>query len=332
MTGILPIKKDGSQSAISEFDEFSMLAPEEFEPYFGFNESEVQALCKQSGADFPMIKRWYDGYSFDTGKSIYNPNSVMQAIRTKKIRSFWQQSAAADSLLTYINMDYDGLGKAAVELIAGNRIPINVKKFQNDLISFKSKDDVLTLLIHFGYLSYNADTKTAHIPNEEIRIEFAELTHDISHADTITRVKNSIQLINDTIHMDEKEVAAQIEKIHEEETSPLFYNGEQALRAVIKLAYFAYRDYYLQLEELGSGKGYADIVYLPKNHAELPALVIELKYEEAAESTIEQIKCKNYPEAIKNYGGDLLLVGISYKKHGKTKKHFCCIEKYTANN
>lgn len=149
--------------------------------------------------------------------------------------------------------------------------------FSNDLITFRNRDDVLTLLVHLGYLAYDEEIQMVRIPNEEIRLEFFRAVQEVKHDETIRRVRESSQLIHDTIHEDSKAVAAQIEKIHAEETAILFYNNEQALRSVIKLAYFSYKDYYLKFEELPSGDGYADIVYLPKRNSLVPALLIELK-------------------------------------------------------
>ena len=164
------------------------------------------------------------------------------------------------------------------------------------------------------------------IPNQEIRDEFSEMIHDVTHEETLQRVKDSIQLIKDTADGKEEAVAAQIEKIHRQECTPLHYNREQSLRAVIKMAYFAYRDYYLQFEELAGGTGYADIVYLPKKYSDYPALIIELKWEDTPETAIHQIKSRNYPDVLKNFDGDILLVGISYDKEDKEKKHHCTIE------
>ena len=151
----------------------------------------------------------------------------------------------------------------------------------------------------------------------------------IKRDDTIQRIRESDQLILDTIQENAEAVAAQIEKIHREETSPLFYSNEQALRSVIKLAYFSYKDHYVKFEELPSGDGYADIVYLPKKRSPLPALVIELKWNQSAEGAIAQIKDRRYPEALKDYGGEILLVGISYDKEGREqgRRHNCIIEK-----
>lgn len=131
----------------------------------------------------------------------------------------------------------------------------------------------------------------------------------------------------DTIHMKADAVAARIQKIHAEETAILYYNDEQALRSVIKLAYFSYKDYYLKFEELPAGDGYADLVYFPKKTTALPALVIELKWKKSAQGAIAQIKEKRYPDALQGYDKDVLLVGISYNVENDKRKHTCVIEK-----
>ena len=230
MTGILPIKKDGSQSAISDFWEYSMIKPRQFGKYVGFTKEEVKRLCKDYGSDFD---------------------------------SYWTQTSAAESLMGYISLDFDGLGRTMAELIGGVKVKVNTDGFANDLVTFRDKNDVLTLLIHLGYLAYDENTQKVYIPNEEIRLEFAKTVRQVKRNDTIRRVRESDQLIEDTIHGREEAVARQIEKIHEEE-SALHYNNEQALRSVIKRAYFSYGDEYLLFEELPAGVGYADLVYLPK--------------------------------------------------------------------
>ncbi len=332
MTGILPIRKDGTQSAVSEFREYNMLAPKKFQSYVGFTEDEVKVLCRENAVDFSMMKKWYDGYSFDVEKSVYNPNSVMRALEESKFKSYWQMSSATDSLVSWINMDYHSLGTVTPKLLAGIDIPVNVRKFQNDLRSFRSADDVLTLLIHFGYLNYDAETETVRIPNEEIRDEFADMVRDVTHTETIRRVQESDRLIADTIAGDESAVAEQLEKIHREECAPILYNNEQALRSVVKLAYFAYRDYYMKMEEIPSGTGIADIVYLPRPAIGVPALVIELKWNETAEGAIAQIKNRHYPDILKNYASEILLIGISYDKNDKEKKHSCRIESWSVEH
>ena len=329
MTGILPIKKDGSQSAISDFEEFSMLKPRKFGAYVGFTEAEVKDLCRDHGADFALMKQWYDGYAFRGVDSVYNPNSVMKAIRNDDFDSYWAETSAAVSLMGYISLDFDGLSKTVAELIGGISIKVDTKGFANDLVTFRNRDDVLTLLIHLGYLAYDEETQSAYIPNEELRREFARTIREVKRDETIRRVRESDQLIYDTVHGNADAVAAYIEKIHAEETAALFYNNEQALRSVIKLAYFSYKDHYLKFEELPAGNGYADIVYLPKKDSMLPALVIEMKWNKSAKGAIAQIKDKRYPDALRGYGGDLLLVGINYDKDAQPgkRKHECVIER-----
>ena len=327
MTGILPIKKDGSQSAISDFKEYTMVKPGKFGPYVGFLEDEVKKLCQDYNADFAMMKHWYDGYAFRNVESVYNPNSVMEAIRNDDFDSYWTQTSAAESLMGYISLNFDGLSRTITELIGGVEVSVNTKAFANDLVTFRNRDDVLTLLIHLGYLAYDEESGRVRIPNQEIRMEFANSIREIKRDETIRRVRESDQLIYDTVHRNAEAVAAQIERIHAEE-APLYYNAEQSLRSVIKRAYFSYADEYLKFEELPAGVGYADIVYLPKKDSPLPALVIELKWNKSAGGAIEQIRDKHYPDAIKDYGGEILLVGINYDKDAPAgkRKHTCVIE------
>ena len=329
MTGILPIKKDGSQSAISDFREYTMVSPGRFAEYAGFTEKEVQTLCAQERIDFSLMKQWYDGYAFDNVGSVYNPNSVMRALQDREFRSYWTETSAADSLMRYISRDEEGLGKTIAEISGGVHVPVDTNGFSNDLITFRNQDDVLTLLIHLGYLAYDREEETVRIPNEEIRLEFARAIRDDKRPETMQRIRDSEQLFLDTIHMNEEAVAAQIEKVHMQETSPLHAHNEQTLRAVLQLAYFSYKDNYMKLEELPAGKGYANIVYLPKKKSSMPALIIELKWNSSAETAIQQIKNRNYPAVLKDYGGDILLVGISYNRDMPIdqRKYRCRIEK-----
>lgn len=330
MTGILPIKKDGSQSAISDFREYSMIKPRKYSEFVGFTEEEVRSLCEEKAIDFDTMKRWYDGYVFPGTGSIYNPNSVMQAIENDDFDSYWIETSAAEGLLDYISKDYHGLTKTIAELIGGVDVKVNTTGFANDLTTFKGKDDILTLMIHLGYLAYNAQTKTVCIPNEEIKQEFQKSIHEVRHEATLKRLEESEKLFADTIQRHEEAVALQIEKVHSEETVALHYNKEDSLRSVIKLAYYSYRDHYLQFEELPAGEGYADIVYLPKADSDWPALVIELKWNKDIEGAIDQILKKKYPSVLENLGRPILLVGITYEKNAAAgkKKHTCKIAEY----
>lgn len=329
MTGILPIKKQKGQSAVSDFEEYSIIKPRMFGKYVGFTEDEVKELCDEHGISFELMKQWYDGYEFKDVGAVYNPNSVMKAVRYRDFDSYWPESTAAEGLMEYISKPYTGMAKTMAELIGGVDVKVDTQGFANDLNTFRGQDDVLTLMIHLGYLAYDSESGTVHIPNEEIKLEFQKAIKYVHHEATIKRLEESEQLFLDTINMDEEAVAAQIEKIHREETSPIHYNKEDSLRSVIKLAYYTYRDHYMQWEELPTGDGYADIVYLPKHDSDWPVLVVELKWNKSASGAIDQILSKHYPDILKDYGNDILLVGINYDKDAKAgdKKHECKIIK-----
>ena len=329
MTGILPIKKDGSQSAISDFCEFTVLDPGEYAVFTGFTEDEVQTLCHKYHMNFNDAKSWYDGYSFDKIHSVYNPYSVMSAMLSGKFKSFWKKTSAAEALLAYIDMNEDGLQNDIARLISGEDIEVDTEGFENDLETFKNKDDVLTLLIHLGYLAYTEEYDgfgTVRIPNKEVRIEFNKILRKGKHKELLRLIRMSDQLLEATILCNAELVANTIAKVHDSNYAPQFYNDEQALRSVVRYAYITCVDQYSKIEELPSGHGYADIVYLPKKKSTLPAMVIELKWNKTAKGALAQIKDRNYPAVLNHYSGELLLVAVNYD--AKSKLHSCVIEKY----
>ena len=325
MTGILPIKKDGSESAISDFREFTILQPGPFVKYTGFTESEVKKLCEQYDMDFSGAKKWYDGYDFKKSEPIYNPYSVMMAMQMGEFKSYWRKTSAAESLKTYVGMNIDGLQDKILRLIAGEPVEVYTDDFENDFETFNSSDDVLTLMIHLGYLVYRDETSRVRIPNEELRIEFNRLLKKPANKQLSELVRDSERLLQDTLNGNEAEVVNAIVRVRDTNYAPMFYNNEQALRYVIKFAYIICIDYYLKVEELPTGHGIADVVFLPKRDTSLPAMIVELKWNQTAEGAIKQIKEKDYPSLISEYTGDMMLVGINYNE--STKEYSCKIEK-----
>ena len=326
ITGILPIKKYGTQSAMTDFREYTMIQPEPLEEFVGFTEAEVQELCAGSRLAFEDVRRWYDGYVLGDGMHIYNPKSVMEAVQRNRIGSYWTQSETYESLKIYIEMDEDGLKEAIIQMLGGARVKIDAVSFQNDMTTIRCRDDVLTLLVHLGYLSYDIDDKSVAIPNEEIREEFVRAVSMGKHAEIAKLIRNSDQLLEATLDMDEEAVAAAMEEAHKAGTAPTFYNNEQALRSIIRLAYISCVDEYLKIDELPSGHGYADVVFFPRKASSKPLLLIELKWNRTEKGAIRQIKGNDYPQALKGYGGEMLLVGINYD--AKSKKHTCRIEAF----
>ena len=330
MTGILPIKKYGTQSALNNFDEYTMLDPTPMEEYMGFTELEVQSLCKKYDMDFEKMKCWYDGYVFENEMHIYSPKSVVDAVRKKRINNYWTKTETYEVLKYYIEQNFDDLKNAIITMLAGEKYRVNTRKFQNDMTSFKSKDDVMTLLIHLGYLAYDRNSKEVFIPNNEVAEEFENAIEDGDWEVVSNALKASDELLEKTLQKNEKAVAQGIDNIHTENTSILSYNNEQSLSCVIAIAYYSAKKYYTLIRELPAGNGFADIVFLPKPHCDKPVLIVELKWNRSAKGAIEQIKNKKYIKALENHVGKVLLVGINYDK--KTRKHECMIEEIDLEN
>ena len=332
MTGILPIKKYGSHSALNMFSEFSMTNPREMAEFFGFTELEVKALCEKYKRSFEETRAWYDGYELvsmdgDIQKncSMYSPKSVVDAMLSGLFDNYWNQTETYEALKVYIQMNFDGLKDSVIRMLAGDRIPINIGTFSNDMTTFQSKDDVLTLLVHLGYLSYRWTDKTVAIPNKEVAQEYINAISSMDWNEVIRSVEDSKKLLEALWNMDGEEVAEGIDKVHQE-ISILEYNDENSLSCTIHLAFYFAREYYTVIRELPTGKGFADVCFIPrKSYSDKPAVVIELKWDKEAEGAIKQINDKNYVAALKEYHGNLLLAGINYDK--KTKRHSCKIEK-----
>ncbi|WP_027089548.1 AAA family ATPase [Thomasclavelia saccharogumia] len=323
MTGILPIKKYGTHSALNMFDEISMIDSEPLPEYMGFTEKEVEKLCHQYNISYEEMKEWYDGYHLTDMISTFSPRSVVASITRKKFGNYWTSTETYEALRVYIDMNYDGLRDDVVKLLAGEEVYLNTDKFQNDMTTFKSKDDVLTLLIHLGYLGYNSSDQTCYIPNKEVTSSFIASIEDSSWNETTKALLNSRALLEATWNREEELVAKYIEEAHLD-TAILTYNNENALSYTISIAYIYARNHYTIIREMPSGKGYADMVFIPKD--DKPAMIVELKWDQEAKTAINQIKEKKYYYELEKYLDDLLLVGISYDK--KTKKHSCIIERY----
>ena len=326
MTGILPIKKYKTQSALNNFLEYTMINPGPLASYVGFTKEEVTLLCQKYNIDFTELKRWYDGYLLG-GYHVYNPCAVINLIFQGNFQSYWTQTGTYESILPLINMDFDGLRSAIIDMLAGESVEVIPYFFQNDMVSFRDKDDVLTLLIHLGYLAYNQKRSQAFIPNEEIRFEFAMATKVNKWSELISFQKESRALLNAVLDYDTEAVSEMLEKIHNQYTSVIEYHDENSLSSVLTIAFLSTLDYYFKpVRELPTGRGFADFVYIPKPmyREDYPALVVELKWNKSAATALQQIKEKCYTESLRDYAGDILLVGINYDK--KTKEHTCSIE------
>lgn len=327
LTGILPIKKIKTQSALNNFTEFTMLDAKIFARYIGFTEEEVKTLCKKYNRNFEEIKRWYNGYLLNDTQ-VYNPKAVVESLTWNQFQSYWSETGTYEAIVPLINMDFDGLRTAIIEMLSGNAVEVDVSSFQNDMLSFVNKDDVLTYLIHLGYLAYDQSRQKAFVPNEEIRQELMKATKRKKWNEFLEFQRESTELLEATLDMDCAMVAEKIERIHMEYVSMIQYNDENSLSSVLTIGYLSAMQYYFKpVRELPTGRGFADFVFIPKKEyiQDYPALLVELKWNQNAQTALQQIKEKKYPAAIQQYIGDILLVGINYDK--KTKEHQCIIEK-----
>ena len=324
MTGILPIKKYKTQSALNNFIEYSMVEPRKMAPYFGFTKDEVRMLAEKYHADFDDLEKWYDGYQIGDEHSVFNPNSVIQALDTGRCRSFWASTGAYDPVAQYIQMNYEGLKDDIIKMLAGGRCKVNPTKFQNDMSVVRSKDDVFTVLIHLGYLSFDWRSSECYIPNREVAGEMINAVEDNHWGTVVKAIRDSDELLKATLAGNEAFVARGIDTAHDEHTSILSYNDENSLACVLSIAYYYANNDYIIHRELATGKGFADMVLIPRREVDSPAIVIELKYNKDADSAINQIKRKEYPAKIAQYANRLLLVGINYDRD--TKRHECHIE------
>lgn len=307
LTGILPIKKEKTQSAVNNLNEFTMLQADELASYIGFTETEVKDLCNSFNRDYDKVKKWYDGYLLDAYQ-IYNPKAVVSVMIKGKFRSYWSETGSYEVVVPLIGMNFDGLNGSFIEMLSGVEVNVDTVSFKNDPGKIKNRDDVLTYLIHFGYLAYNEENSTAFVPNEEIRQELNKAVKSSHWDQFIDFQQQSNQLLVATLNLDCNKVADLIENIHAEYASIIKYNDENSLSSTLSIAYLGTIQYYFKpIRELATGKGYADIVFLPKPEYkdQYPALVVELKWNKTVDTVINQIKKNNYPKSILDYTGDI---------------------------
>ena len=349
LTGILPIKKYGKHSALNMFREFSMVQPAHLARYMGFTAGEVQEECRKRKLKYESFRKWYDGYRLSNKASeemladgaesdaadntvyeVYSPYSVVNAILTRQFDNYWNQTETYEALQQYVDMNFDGLKEDVAILMDGGRVSVDIAGYQNDMTTFYSKDDILTMFIHLGYLGYDRDTREVFIPNQEVLQVFRSSTKSRDWTMTFRALQNSRRLLEATWNCDEETVAELIEAAHNRAGNQT-YHSEAGLSCAIQLAYYAAQDDYTILPELDTGKGYADLAFLPKDPGR-PALLIDLKYDKEADSAMEQIHRQKYPERLEHYKGNLILVGISYSKEFRNsqpmfKHHSCRIER-----
>ena len=334
MTGILPIKKYGSHSALNMFNEFSMLGAEELAPYVGFTEDEVAGLCARFDANLTDCRAWYDGYRVAGVRGgeveTFCPRSVVRSVETGNFRSYWNETETFEALKRYIDLDLDGLHEKVVRLVAGGRVSVNTETYVNDMTTLNTSDDVLTLLVHLGYLTYDAASREVYVPNREVMGAFASSTSLGGGWGEVSRsIAESERLLDALVAGDAGAVAAGVERAHEDASSVIAYNDENALAATLRLAFFSAIRRWRLVREAPAGRGFADLTLVPlaSSPAGTPGVVIELKYGDTTEAALAQMRERGYDRALDGLvaSGDVVLCGIAYDPKAKT--HSCVIER-----
>lgn len=325
LTGIMPIKKKSNESELPDFKEFTIIDPSIFTKYTGFTEEEVQIICNKYNVDFDETKKWYERRSSDGITPMYNPFSVMKAVTSGDFTSYWQNTSVAAYITKLVDTDQYGLQGDVLRLIVGDSVMVDLNHFQNDYADITSKDDVLSLLVYLGALVYDPTTKSVRIPNEETRMEFKHFIRCPGNSNYKNLTAASKNLIYDILNGNAPSISDYIKQIQYSYYDPVSYDQAAILKYVIKIAFIVSNEYYLMVEELPSAYGIADTVFLPKNDTALPAMVFELKLNEADGGGIDRIKDGQNPVIFKDYRGELALVGI--KLDSKTNDYSCKIEK-----
>ena len=325
ITGILPVIRDRVQSKLNNFHEYTILDAGKLAEFIGFTGEEVKTLCQKYKINFDEMKRWYDGYS-QHGFEIYNPESLVLSLEENNFANYWSKTSTYAVISDRIQQNFEGMKDDVIRMLAGESVPVNVTRYMNTVTDFSTRSDAFTYLIHLGYLAYDRETQTCRIPNKEVRQEWfnaIEANKDYSVTNKI--IQSSQELLAETLRMNEEAVAAALDESHINVTSNRNYNNKDALQSAIYLAYIYALNKYTIIKEMTTGKGFADVVFIPFAQG-LPAIIIELKRNDSPESAINQIRQKQYFASLEHYKGDLLFVGINYSP--ETKMHECKIEKF----
>ena len=325
MTGVLPIKRYSSGSALNMFDEFTFLKDRRFGEFFGFTTDEVLTLCDENQyMDFEKLEVWYNGYTTANGVKIYNPRSVVKALENNYCESYWTNTGAMDEVSQYLKYNILEIRDDVIRMVAGEEIDIIInEEFRAGQGTPKTKEEIYSAMIVLGFLSYNDGY--LKIPNKELMIEFEKALRDKSFGYVSEIIENSRTMLKATVNKDTKTVEQILHDIHNSEIPILQYNDENSLSCVITLAYLSARDTYRVEREEKTGKGYADFTFHPRRKNDT-AFIVELKKDEVPEVAINQIREKEYIQKFKaeNEGKEVLAVAICYDS--KKKEHHCKIE------
>lgn len=273
MTGVLPIKKYSTGSALNMFKEYTMLKDPNFEEYFGFTESEVKDLCsRQSVLSMEEVSDWYDGYQTRSGARLYNPRSVICALEDAVCQSYWTRTGKMDEVLFFLKYNIGEVRDDVVKMVNGMPVRIDIKKeYSAGQEKPANRKDIYSAMVIYGLLSYHDGELS--IPNKELMLEFEEALEDDDFGHVAELVRNSDKVLEATLNKRGDIVSAYLHNIHNSELPILKYNDENSLSCVVTLAYLSARNKYRIEREEKSGKGFADFVFHPRRN-NLPGVIL----------------------------------------------------------
>lgn len=346
MTGVLPIKKYSSGSALNMFDEFTFLKDRMFGEYFGFIEDEVRKLCDKNGEmNFKELESWYNGYLTAKGIKIYNPRSVVKSLQNNYCESYWTNTGAMDEVAEYLKYNTLEIRDDVIRMVSGEEIDITIdEEFRAGQGTPRSKEEIYSAMIVLGFLSYHDGY--LKIPNTELMKEFERALKDKSFGYVSEIIENSKRMLKATVKGDTKTVEEILHGIHNSEISILQYwksdslhsldkfrepnhrfgsSLENSLSCVLTLAYLSARNTYRVEREEKTGKGYADFTFHPRRKNDIP-FIVELKKDELPEVAINQIIEKEYVEKIRGEDESKKVLAVAICYDSKSKEHRCKIE------
>ena len=321
ITGILPVVRDKVQSKLNNFKEYTILDSKELSEFVGFTDEEVVNLCEKYQISHTECKNWYQGYKLDEFE-VYNPESVVMSIEDRCFEGHWNKTSSYSVISDRLQSNFDGMRDDVVKMISGENVRVDIGMYLNTMTDFIVKDDAFTYLAHLGYLAYDRKTKTCRIPNKEVRQEwFRAISVMKEYKVTDKIIKDSVDLLEQTLQLNSAEVAKALNRSHIHVASHRNYNNEQALASAVYLAFIDALNYYTVFKETSAGNGIADLIYTPLHaDSKYPPMIIELKSNKTASRAVAQIKSKEYFHAFDGFNGKLLFVGINYDEK---KKHTC---------
>ena len=224
MTGILPIKKHSSGSALNMFEEFTFLKDRKFEEYFGFTEEEVKSLCKQNKKmTYEELEDWYNGYMTATGLKVYNPRSVVLALTNNHCQSYWTNTGAMDEVLQYLKYNTLEVREDVIKMVNGEEIEEEIdEEYRAGQGEPSTKEEIYSAMIVLGFLSYYDGL--IKIPNNELMKEFKKALADESFGYVSELVRNSKNVLKATINQDVDTIVNVLHDIHNQEVPILKYN------------------------------------------------------------------------------------------------------------